>query len=419
MGRGTERLGGAYWRLWWANAVSNVGDGAFAAALPLLAVTITRSPQLISVVAAATYTPWLLLSLPAGVLVDRYDRARLMWHSQLVQAAVVAAIAAMIAAHAVDIAALAVAGFFLGSAEVVFSNAAQSILPRLVRSEQLSKANGNQYVVQTIGQSFVGPPVGSVLFAAMRVLPFGVDAGSFAASAALLARLPAEHRGVVEDRGVKKGLNEQQGVFASIREGLAWLFGNRLLRLVAVLLGVNNFCGQMGMATMVLLATRTLHVGVRGYGLLLTTIAAGSVVGGLANPRLTRRMGLLRSLIVASAANALIYVGIGLSPNVYTVGALLAVNGFTVTMWNVVTVTLRQQVVPDELRGRVNSAYRMIGWGLIPLGALAGGFVAQAAGLRAPYTVAGILRGVALLAIVPALLVAARERPASESPAAP
>ncbi len=81
------RLGRAYWRLWWANAISSTGDGAFVAALPLLAVTITRDPRLISVVAAATYLPWLLLSLPAGAVVDRYDRATLMWRAQAVQAA--------------------------------------------------------------------------------------------------------------------------------------------------------------------------------------------------------------------------------------------------------------------------------------------------------------------------------------------
>jgi MFS family permease len=396
--RGTGRLGGAYWRLWWANAVSTAGDGVFVAALPLLAVTITGSPQLISLVAAASYAPWLLVSLPAGVLIDRYDRVRLMRCSQLVEAVVVAAITVLVATRGADIVLLAVAGFFLGSAEVVFTNAAQSMLPRLVSPDQLARANGNQYVVQTVGQLFIGPPAGSMLFAVMRALPFGVDAVSFAVSAALLGRLPAAEP-------VKQ---PRERLITSIREGLSWLYRHRLLRLVAVLLGVNNFCGQMGMATLVLLATQTLHVGVRGFGLLLTATAVGSVSGGLLNPVLTRRMGQLPSLIVASAANACIYIGIGLAPSVYLVGALFAANGFAVTMWNVVTVTLRQQIVPDELRGRVNSAYRMLGWGLMPLGALAGGLVAGLAGLRAPYTVAGIMRGVALIAIVPALIAASR-----------
>src|SRR5580704_8721732 len=123
-----SRLSRDYWRLWWANAISSTGDGAFVAALPLLAVTITRDPRLVSVVTAATYLPWIVLSLPAGALVDRYDRATLMWRSQAAQAAVVAAVAILIVFRIGDIAVLAVAGLLLGCAEVVFSNAAQSVL---------------------------------------------------------------------------------------------------------------------------------------------------------------------------------------------------------------------------------------------------------------------------------------------------
>ena len=184
-----QKLGPNYWRLWWADAISSTGDGAFAAALPLLAVTITRDPRLVSVVTAATYLPWMVLSLPAGALVDRYDRATLMWRSQAVQAAVVAAVAILIVFRIADIAILGVAGLLLGCAEVVFSNAAQSVLPALVPPELLPKANGSQQVSLTVGESFLGPPAGSLLFAATAALPFGLDALSFTGSAALLARL--------------------------------------------------------------------------------------------------------------------------------------------------------------------------------------------------------------------------------------
>jgi MFS family permease len=396
------RLGVAYWRLWWANAVSNVGDGAFTAALPLLAVTITRDPRLISITSVASFLPWLLVSLPVGVLVDRYDRATLMWRSQVVQGAVVTALAVLVAVRRVDIAVLAVAGFCLSSAQVVFSNAAQSVLPRLVPAGLLPKANGNQYVVQTIGQSFAGPPLGSLLFGVGAALPFGVDAGSFAVSAALLTGLPKQG-------ATPTAAGSDQGMITQISAGLRWLLSHRLLRIVGLLLSVNNFFNQVGMATLVLLATQTLHVGTRGYGLLLAASAVGGIVGALVNPALTQRAGQLPSLIAASAANAVIFLGIGLAPNAYLAAVLLAGNGFVVTMWNVVTVTMRQQIVPESLLGRVNSAYRMLGWGMLPLGALASGFVAGA-GLRTPFTVAGVLRGVVLLAAVPALLAAARPK---------
>src|SRR5580704_5731159 len=401
----SQKLGRDYWRLWWANAISSTGDGAFVAALPLLAVTITRDPRLVSVVTAATYLPWIVLSLPAGALVDRYDRATLMWRSQAVQAAVVAAVAILIVFRIGDIAVLAAAGLLLGCAEVVFSNAAQSVLPALVPPELLPKANGSQQVSLTVGESFLGPPAGSLLFAAAAALPFGLDALSFAGSAALLARLP---------RTGLPGTGPRPAIRTQIAEGLRWLARHRLLRVVAVLLGVYNFANQMGQAILVLLATQTLHLGTRGYGFLLAATAVGSVVGGLVAPRLTRRLGMLPSLITGGVIDAAVFVGIGLAPDPAVAAVMLAGQGFAVTMWNVVTVSLRQQIVPAHLLGRVNSVYRMLGWGLMPVGALAGGFVAHAVGLRAPYIVAGVLCGVSLLVAFPLLRVAALAGDAEE-----
>jgi MFS family permease len=399
------RLGRHYWRLWWANTISSTGDGAFVAALPLLAVTITRDPRLVAVVTAATYLPWLLLSLPAGAVVDRYDRATLMWRAQAIQAAVVAMIAVLIVFREAGIEVLAAAGFLLGSAEVIFSNAAQSMLPALVPPELLAKANGSQQVSLTVGESFVGPPVGSLLFAAAAALPFGLDAASFAGSAALVATLPRTRPAPEHAK--------RPTIRVQIAEGLRWLVRHRLIRVVAVLLGIYNFANQMGQAVLVLLATQTLHVSIRGYGLLLAASAVGSVVGGLVNPVLTRKLGLLPSLVLPGLVEAGVFVGIGLAPGPVVVAALLAVQGFSVAMWNVVTITLRQQVVPGHLLGRVNSVYRMLGWGLMPVGALAGGFVAHAAGLRAPYIVAGLLCLLSALATLPLLLAAERAAPAT------
>jgi MFS family permease len=392
------RLSPAYRRLWWAAAVDNLGDGAFAAALPLLAVSITRDPRLISVVPAATYLPWLLLSLPAGALVDRYDRATLMWRSQAVQAAVVGVVAVLIAAGAAGIPALAGLAFALGACEVVFSNAAQAILPDLVPKTLLPKANGSQTTITMIGQTFLGPPLGSLLFAVSVALPFGLDAGTFALSAALLATLPRRPGAAAARVPIR----------TAIADGLRWLLGHRLLRTLALLLGVNNFCFQLGGVTLVLLATQTLHLDTRGYGLLLAGAALGSVLGGLVNARVVARIGSLPALLAALSTNVVLFLALGLSPDATVLGLLLAANGFVTTLWNIVTVSLRQQIVPAELLGRVNSVYRMLGWGLIPPGALAGGLVAHGLGIRAGYPIAGALRALALLAALPVLLGALR-----------
>ncbi len=260
-----------------------------------------------------------------------------------------------------------------------------------------------------MGESFLGPSAGSLLFAAAAAPPFGLDAASFAGSAVLVATLP----GSFKDQDAQR-----PRICAQIAEGLRWLARHRLLRVVAVLLGMYNFANQVGQAILVLLATVTLHAGTRGYGFLLAAVAVGSVAGGLLCPRLTRRLGLLPSLIIAGAVDAAVFAGIGLAPDAAVAAVMLAGQGFAVTMWNVVTVSLRQQVVPAHLLGRVNSVYRMLGWGLMPLGALAGGFVAHAAGLNAPYVVAGVLCGLSPLAALPLLLTATPPEPAPSAPLA-
>lgn len=392
------RLSAAYWRLWWATAVDNLGNGAFAAAVPLLAVTVTDDPRLISIVTAATYLPWLLFSLPVGAMVDRRDRVVLMWSSQAAQAVIVGGVAVLAAFGQVGIPQLVVMAFGLGLGAVVFGNASQAILPDLVPSESLHKANGNQYTVTMLGQLFLGPPAGSLLFGLAVALPFGMDAASFALSAALLATLPRRR----VDRA------ELPSVRTAIVDGLRWLSHHRLLRTLALLLGVNTFCFQLANVTLVLLATQVMHLRAGEYGLLLAAAAVGSVLGGLVNARIIDKVGELPALLAALGANVVVFEAIGLSPDAVVLGVLLGVNGFLTTMWNVITVSLRQRVVPADLLGRVNSVYKVLGWGLIPLGALAGGLLAHQFGLRAPYPIAGAIRGLALFAALPVLLNAGR-----------
>lgn len=395
---GRPGLGAAYWRVWLANTIMSTGDGMFVTAMPLLAVALTRDPRLVSLVTAAQFLPWLLLSLHAGVLADRHDRATLMWRAQAVQAVIVVLVTILVVLHAISVAALIGAGFCIGAAQVVFSNAAQAILPRLVPAGQLAKANGRLQVSLTVGETFAGPPLGSVLFAMLRALPFGLGAGAFAGSALLLSGLPRGERPAASPVPMRGG----------IAEGLRYLTGHRLLRTLALLLGVSNFSWQMCQAVLVLFATGPLHAGARGYGLLFTASAVGAILGGFVNPVITRKIGMLPSLVLAMAALAAATAGVGLAPNAIVAGLIMVCEGFLVTMWNVVTVSLRQEIVPEQLLGRVNSVYRLIGWGLIPIGAAAGGLIARTAGLRAPFLVAAATCAVALAVSLPALSRATR-----------
>lgn len=237
--------------------------------------------------------------------------------------------------------------------------------------------------------------MGSLLFAVEAAAPFGINAASFLASAGLVASVP----NTTTSQEVTHLPMRQ-----AIGEGLRWLFGHRLLRTLAILLGINTFCFSMATATQVLLATRTLHVTPGGYGILLGSAAVGSIIGGIVNSRFIERVGPLPALVTSLTATAVIFEGISLAPNAVILGLLLALTGFAMTIWNVLAVSLRQQLVPSQLRGRVNSAYRMIGWGPIPLGALTGGVIASTLGYRAPYAVAGILRALALLVALRVLI---------------
>ncbi|MGK4594185.1 MFS transporter [Amycolatopsis sp. w19] len=386
-------LSRAYRRLWWATGIDSLGNGVFAAALPLLAVTVSHDARDVALVSAATYLPWLLLSLIAGSVVDKVDRTTLMWRTQTLQALIVGVLTALVAAGAVTVPVLVLLAFALGACDVFYDNAAQTAVPDLVPKGLLHQANGRQQVAMIVGRQFLGPPLGSLFFALAWTLPFAVDAASFVLAAVLLAKLP------------RRG---GQAESAKVLDGVRWLMRHRLLRTLAVLLGINTFCGQLGNATLVLFVTDVLHLGAGVFGLLLAGAAIGGVVGGLVITRLVAWLGDLRALLVSLAVNAVVFLGMGFSQNVAVLGGFWAVSSFVTTIWNVVTVGVRHQEVPSALLGRVNSVYRLLGWGLMPLGALTGGLLAHRFGLRVPYPVAGVVRGLALLAALPVIIPAMR-----------
>ena len=171
----TARLPPAYWRLWAASTISNLGDGVFIVALPLLAARLTRSELSISFVGVAAALPWLLLSLPIGAVVDRVDHRMLMVRADVFRCAVVGALTIAVATHRAEVWMLWIAAACLGVAEVFFDNASQALVPSIVPISQLEKANGRRFAAEIAANSFVGTLIGSLLFVAAVWLPFGVD----------------------------------------------------------------------------------------------------------------------------------------------------------------------------------------------------------------------------------------------------
>jgi MFS family permease len=389
-----QRLGAAYWRLWTSSAVSNLADGILKVTLPLVAIRFTDSPTLIAGLAFALMIPWLLFALPAGALADRLDRRRAMVGANIARAALVATLVVGVLAGVGSIWVLYAVAFCVGVAETVYDTSAQSILPLIVSRDRLSRANGRLHAAELTANEFVGPPLGGFLVAAGAALAFATPAGLWALAVVALLLVPGRFRVAREGRTTMR---------ADIAEGLRFLRQHRLLRTLAVMVGTFNFATNAAWAILVLYAVgpgSAIGLSEPAFGLLLSTVAAGSLVGALAADRVEQRLGRARSLLV-SIACATFLIGIpAVTTNPYVIGAVFFLGGVANAVWNVITVSLRQRITPDRLLGRLNSSYRLLAWGSRPLGAVAGGVLAQVLGLRAVFAVVGVLALVLLVALM-------------------
>ena len=364
-----------------ASTVSNLGDGVLLGALPLLTAEITRDPLAVSGVTAFAWLPWLVFSLPVGVLVDRVDRRRLMVAMDGFRVIVVGALAVAVWADAATLPLIFGLAFALGAAETLFDNGAQTILPSVVAAPDLAGANGRLFAAEVTANQFAGPPLGSALFVIAAAAPFALDAASFAISGLLLASIPGHFQAASSP---SRGL-----VRVEMAEGLRWLWNHRAIRSFAIGAAVLNVTFTSGMSLLVLFAQDELGIGEAGFGLLLAAMAVGSTTGSLVASKIVERLGSRRAVLAAVATIGVTLIGVAVTRNPFATGGLLALTGFAQMVWNVVAVSYRQTVVPNELLGRVNSVYRLVAYGSFPVGALLGGVIAGSANLGAPWLFAG------------------------------
>ncbi|MGP4112135.1 MFS transporter [Streptomyces sp. 4N509B] len=381
---GRSPLGGSFWRLWTSAGLSNLADGVLKVAVPLVAIDLTRSPTLIAGVAMAMTLPWLLFALPAGALADRLDRRRAMIGANVLRGALVAALALLhaLAPDAGSIWLLYAVAFGVGVAETLYDTSAQSILPQMVPRESLTRANGRLFAVELTANQFVGPPLGGFLVVAGTAVALATPAGLWVLAVAALLLVRGSFR--VERTGPRTTLR------ADIAEGLRFLWHHRLLRTLAAMVGVFNFASNATMAVLVLYAVgpeSTMGLSEQAYGLLLTTTAVGSLVGSFVAEHVERRLGRAVSVALTIPTSALAVGLPALTANPYLIGGAYLLWGVGIVVWNVVTVSLRQRVTPDRLLGRLNSCYRLFAWGTMPLGALAGGLLAEFLGIRAVFVI--------------------------------
>jgi MFS family permease len=431
-----DPLGKNYWRLWTAHATSNLGDGIAGVAYPWLASAVTRSPLLIAIVAVFSRLPWLVFTLPAGVITDRFDRRKIIVAMDISRGilALLVAIAVTLEASSLPnldqvgsgielqtnwflYSVLIVTALLFGCAEVLRDNAAQTLLPSVVKEEQLESANGKLWSVEFVTNSFVGPPLGSFILGVAIFLPFYFDSTTFFISAALIATLIPSLKPI---DNIKK--SEKLNFRSEIKEGFGWLWRHDLLRPMAIILGSLNGIGALTAAVFILFAQEILQTTVFIFAILGTAGAIGGTIGGMLGPKISAKLGSGPSLYLTLISGPIVSLIIGFSSSWQLFWLLTAISTIFAVLWNVITVSLRQSIIPTHLLGRVNSVYRFFAWGSIPIGTLIGGAIVDVfdnvttreLALRAPYFFSAVLGLVLFIFAAPRLTTEKIERARTE-----
>lgn len=392
----------AFQRFITASGMTNLADGIAVVAWGWIASLLTRDALLVALVPVALRLPWALLALPAGLVTDRIDRRRLILAMDAVRAlaflfAALALWAALPLAPAPMAgvaspglyAALLLAAMVVGGAEVFRDNAAQTMLPALVPQDRLERANGQLWSAELLTNALIGPALGAFLIGLWLPLAFGLNAAAYAVAMLLVAGLAGSFRAA---------RTERRGWKAEIGEGFAFLRGSPLLKTLAWTTGFWNLFHQMIVIGVVLHAQENLNLSAQAYGLTLAGGAVGGIAGSLMGERIGRALGATRTMQWMLALSGPCFIAMALAPGPWTLGLCFAAMEFSGFVWNVVSVSTRQRLIPDALLGRVNSLYRLLAWGMMPVGLALSGlvvsagelFLTRSAALVLPFWAAGL-----------------------------
>ena len=388
------RLGANYRRLLCSSAGSNLADGMFIVALPLLAVRLTRSPAAVAGVVFAGRLPWLLFALHAGALADRLDRRRTMALVNIGRGALIGTLAALVWLDAVTMPVLFGVAFALGIGETLFDTAAQSMMPNIVDRQQLGRANGRLFAVELSMNQFIGPPLGGVIAGIAIAWAFIGSGAAYLLAAGALVLLRGSFKPTRDGAPTR--------LRADIATGLRYLWSNELLRILAFMVGASNLISSGIQALLPIFAVEPgpLGMSAAGFGVLFGVGGIGSLIGSVAAGPAVRLLGRSRLLILNPLVTALVPLALALTSSPIIVGAAYGAAGASIMMWNVITVSLRQSIAPDHLLGRVNAGYRLLGWGTMPAGAAIAGLGAELIGARSFFAACAVAAVLLVLPIV-------------------
>jgi len=400
------RMGPGFRWLLGSSLASNIGDGIALAAGPLLVASQTSNAFLVALAALLQRLPWLLLGLYAGALADRVDRRRLVMAADGARALVLAVLALSIATGHVSVAIVLGAMLLLGIAEVFADTATNTLLPMLVRPDDLGIGNARFQGSFLVANHIVGPPLGAFLFAAGMALPFVTQGVLVAFAVMLVGRivLPA-HAPDPADRG---------HVLQEIREGLRWVWHHDAVRTLAVVIVAFNITWGAAWAVLVLYAIDHLGMGEVGFGLLTSAAAVGGLVSTSLYDRIERRFDLATVMRTCLSLEVLTHLSFAVAPNGAWAMVTMLVFGAYAFVWGAVSTAVRQRATPRALQGRVSSVYSVCVFGGIVIGQLLGGWIAETWGLTAPFWFAFVGAGITLALVWRQLAHIAHVEPAEQ-----
>jgi predicted MFS family arabinose efflux permease len=370
------RLGSSFRWLWASSTVNNAADGIVIAAGPLLVASQTRDPFLVALALLAEYLPALVFGMIGGTIADRVDRRRMVQLVNLGRAVVIAVLVATIVTATVSIAVVLAALFILGTAETFADSAASTLLPGLVRREDLGIANARMQGALLLTNQLLLPPIGAFLFAVGPAIPFAANAAGFVLGAVLISRVVTRPPERATDSG---------GLRGEMVEGIRWLLHHPPMRTLALTILAFNVTYGAAWSVLVLYARERLGMDEVGFGLVTTAIAIGGVIGIVSYGSLERRFALgdiMRVGLMIETATHLV-LAVARLPAV----ALLTfvVFGAHAFVWGTTSTVVRQRAVPDELLGRVGGVYRVALFGGIVVGTPIGGLLARTFEITTPF----------------------------------
>ena len=382
----TDKLGSGFNRLFGASVLSNLADGLLATAAPLLAISLTKDPVLISLLSALVMLPWLLFAIPIGLIVDRVDKRLLMTLTNSLRFVVAGLLAFSISTDFISIYWLFLAAFLIGICEVASDTAAQSLIPVLVEKKHFDRANSRLNIAETVIQGFIGAPLSGFLYASAIVLPFALNSLGFLIAAIFVFLIPAHL--IVDSRAITDPQPEKKSFSADIKFGLKYLWHDRDLRGLVTVTTSLGFFYSLSTSTTILFLTETLKLEPKYFGVLMAGAGSGAIIGAFVTPKISKRFGRGNVLALAIFISSFSVLLEGLSPNYWFFGVVGFISSFFITNWNILLMSCYQVLIPKDLYGRIHGARRTFVWGMMPLGAFLGGVIAQA-GLRTPLLVGG------------------------------